>query len=222
MLSKQQFFIALFILLGLFSTTGFLVGRWSKQCPELITQSIVSDTAEKYVPITGGAGNPLTVITEPTNAPYIPHIEQKTKVSKPKSPAKSVFEIPHIITQNKDTCKEPLQRAITFTSKDTLRFDSLYVAISDTGNCDGIITRQSTFGGKIKEKTITNTITKVVQNPTPLFQLNAGVQSSFSNHWKVQDIGPALQLQLKQKFTVGYSYMINSQLHNISLLTKIK
>jgi hypothetical protein len=226
MMTKQQFFLALLILLILVFTAGILVGRWSKQCPIVIAATKSSDTTETYVPITIGAGSPLTVISKPANAPYIPHIQNKTKLHQLKSPVNSVFEIPHISPQNKETfkdsCKELCQEPITFTAKDTIRFDSLYVAISDTGNCKGIITRHSVFGGKIKEKTITNTITQVVQYPTPVFQLNAGVQSSFTNQWQVRDIGPAVHLQLKQKFTVGYTYMVNSQTHNISLLTKIK
>jgi hypothetical protein len=210
MFSKQQFFIALLILLGLVFTAGYFVGRWSKQCPAIINETKSSDTTTNYVPISGGGGSPLTVITYPKNA-TIPNNNQ--------------------IENKRELCLKPSTKLIhdtifkeypTFASVDTLRNDSLFVAITDTGNCNGIITRHSVFGGKIKEKTINNTITKVIEKPIPIFQLNGGVQSSFSNQWQVREIGPILQVQLKQKFTVGYTYFVNSQTHNISLLTKIK
>jgi len=125
-------------------------------------------------------------------------------------------------TINKVNNVTKIDTSIGFTSTDTLRFDSLFVAITDTGNCNGIINRQSVFGGKIITKEISKTITKEIEKPTPLFQINAGVQSSFIGKWENVDLGPAIQVQLKQKYSVGYSYLIGSSTHNISLLTKIK
>lgn len=217
MLSKQQFFLGLFVLMVLVFTGGFFAGRSSKQCPTIISETITSDTTDSYLPITGGAGSPLTVITYPANTP-IAHKSNKIAFN-----AKNIT--PNAI--NVTDCNENdtlIRENVTasFISIDTLRFDSLFVAITDTGNCNGIQIRHSVFGGKIKAQTIINTITKVAQKPTPLFQLNGGIQSSFIGKWKSVDVGPALQLQLKQKYSIGYSYMIGSSTHNISLLTKLK
>lgn len=222
MFSKQQFYIVVLVWTALVFTAGILVGRWSKQCAVVTAETTMSDTTDTYVPITGGAGSPITVITYPQNKLIAP------KTTKIASNTKKVAK--NAIVVNRDTCFEFIDTCIEFlntkepifTATDTLCFDSLFVAITDTGNCNGIISRHSFFGGKIKEKTITNTITKVVTKPLSLFQLNGGIQSSFNTQWQVQDIGPALQLQLKQKHAVGYSYMISTGTHNISLLTKLK
>jgi hypothetical protein len=198
MLNKKTFYISLAVLMALVFTGGYFTGRHFKQCPEVVKEIFTTDTVEKYV-----GSSPLYLESKPHNV-IIDH---------------NMVKNIHDTINSHDTLYKEYP---TFSSIDTLRNDSLFVAITDTGNCNGILTRHSVFGGKIKEKTITNTIIKVVQKPTPLFQLNAGVQCSFSNQWKVQDIGPVIQLSLKQKFSVGYSYMVGTSSHNILLTTKIK
>lgn len=162
---------------------AFLLGRYSKQCPEIINTVV----EEKYVPITGGIGSPIVIAGKPKNV-YI-HDTVKIKVKGP-----------------------------TFYSTDTLRFDSIIVMIKDTGNAEGIINRGALFGGKVKEKIITNTVIK----PAPLLQLDAGIRAQFDCAWQANDIGPAAQLQIKNKYSLGYSYMINNRSHNVSLLVKLK
>lgn len=126
-------------------------------------------------------------------------------------------------TVNKTILKtDTVYRWSTFTSVDTLRLDSLYVTINDTGNCDGITSRGSQFFGKTKQEIVTNTITRTFMQPLPIFQLNAGVQTSFSGRYKALDVGFMVQVDFRRKFDLGYSYMMNSSTHNISLLTKIK
>lgn len=110
----------------------------------------------------------------------------------------------------------------TFTSVDTLRLDSLYVTINDTGNCDGITSRGSQFFGKTKSEIVTNTITRTFLQPLPIFQLNAGVQVAYSNRYKLADVGASIEIDFRRKYSLGYTYMMNTYTHNISLMTKIK
>ncbi len=192
---------------------GIGLGRYSKKCPTVLSSTTKSDTIDTYVPITGGVGSPLTVITYPSN----------TKIEPPTNPSQPTNSIIAQPSHNNQVLDTPIYSTPpSFTSTDTLRWDSLFVAIIDTGNCEGIISRHSTFGGKLKERTITNTITNVVEPKIPFFQLNGGVQTSFQKDFKNLDLGLALQLQMKRKVSIGYSYMFNTRTNNISLLTKIK
>lgn len=111
----------------------------------------------------------------------------------------------------------PLLPNYGFLSKDTLRWDGGFVAIQDSGDCSGILDRQSYIENKIKERIITKEIAKTIVKTPPLVQLNAGLQVS-SN----MDLGPMVTFDIKHKVAVGYSYMMNNSTHNLSLTFKIK
>lgn len=107
-----------------------------------------------------------------------------------------------------------------FTSIDTLRHNGLFVAMVDTGNCYGIFSRHSTFGGSIEKEYITNTI-KVPTVPN-LFQLNAGVQVGYLGSVGVVDAGLSMGISMRNKHSANVAYMINTKTFNFSLMTKIK
>lgn len=109
----------------------------------------------------------------------------------------------------------------TFYAIDTLRFDSMYVTIRDTGDCFGILHRDATLGGKKEEVYITKTITNTFLKPYPLFTLFGGVQANMLNK-NLYEISPTLNLCIKNKFQLGYGYGINYKTQNISILLKLK
>lgn len=191
-----------YIIFILIFAAGMFAGYKAKRCPVVVGTTVRIDTVTTYEPITGGIGSPLTVVTYPANTPF-------------KWPAKLIYKT--------DTVFKPIEAQYGgFTSVDTLRWDSLYVAVIDTGNCNGITSRRSTFGGKIPERSITKTIDRVLEARPALLQLNAGVQTSYAGKWRAIDLGPALTLDIGRKYFIGYSYSLNSSTHCITLQTKIK
>jgi len=196
--------IVFLILLIIAFVEGFFIGKNANK-PHDIKTTKISDTIYKYVDISGGIGSPLTIITHPQNK-VIETIKYDT-----------------ILIEKNPTQNEKINDfKTTFISVDTLRFDSLYVSIVDSGGCNGIINRHSTLGGKMKTIEITNTITNTVETPINLFQLNAGITSTFNKAWNISDIAPTIQLDLKRKYFVSYSYGIQNKNHSLSILTKIK
>jgi hypothetical protein len=107
----------------------------------------------------------------------------------------------------------------TFTSLDTLRKDSLYVIVSDSGNCLGIINRVATFGGK--EKIIQKTITNTIHSKPPLFAIYGGVNGVYSNK-TIETIQPNLMLLYKGNLGFEYGYGLNNNSHNLGVKIKIK
>lgn len=179
----------------------FYAGWKLKPCPKLVREVITVDTVYDYAPITGGTGSPLTIITQPANTP------------------KAI----HDTTLVRDTVfVKAAEQYCGAIAVDTLRHDSLFVALRDSVTCYGIALRQATFGGSIKERTITNTITRTVMSPSPLLQINAGAQSLFLNRKGFTDVGPAVSVQLKNKHTLAYSYLVFTKQHSLTLTTKIK
>lgn len=188
----------------------FYLGRLSKSCLEIQSVQVSTDTAESYVPITGGAGSPLTVISHPQNMPTY---------------TSTVQLLPPVIRVSHDTVyvdsTDRLCSRCSHIAVDTLRHDSLYVALKDSVTCEGIASRSYTFGGKQKQLTVTNTVTKTVLVQPPLFQLNAGAQT-FYNGKTFTDVGLTAGLEFKHKYSFNYGFMINSKTHSFSLLTKLK
>lgn len=170
----------------------FMLGWCAKPCAKVVSVKYKTDTVMKFVPI----DRVQFVHTKP--------------VSK-------------LIVDTQYVAKEILVRdtGATFVAVDTLRHDSLYVAVQDYGNCYGIVKRRAVFGGAINERTITNTVTEVVAKPQPLFRLDAGAGALFNSKAFV-DAGPAVALQLKNKHALIYSYMVFSNTHSLTLTTKIK
>lgn len=109
----------------------------------------------------------------------------------------------------------------TFYAVDTLRFDSMYVAIRDTGDCFGILHRDANLGGHKQEVYITKTITNTILKPYHFFTLFGGVQANMLNK-NLYEISPALNLCIKNKFQLGYGYGINYKTQNVSILLKLK
>jgi hypothetical protein len=176
---------------------GVPIGRFSKDCPTLVSNSIKTDTFYKYV----SAPTSPSLITFPINQYFHDTVHSE-----------------HVSMVYIDSSKYNEG----FTSTDTLRYDSLYVTINDTGNCKGIIKRLSAFGGKQKIQVVTNEVTNIVKEPTPLISLYCGIQTTLGGKWNALDVGPSIQLSLKQKYNIGYSYQLNSQQHSITLQTKIR
>lgn len=197
-IANKTFYILIGVFLFILFGVGFFLGRSSKKCPEIVKEIITSDTIEYYI-----GSSPVYLESKPHNV----IIEKKVPI------------ISKIEIKKTDTFYKEYP---TFMAIDTLRNDSLFVAILDSGNCNGIIMRHSIFGGKIKTKTITNTITKVLEKPSALFQLNGGVHTQFNKAFLIKDIGPLASVCIKQNHSLGYSYLLNSKTHNIFLTTKIK
>ncbi len=111
----------------------------------------------------------------------------------------------------------------TFTSSDTITpVEGFHVAILDTGNCYGILNRNTKIFGSLPERIITNTVTNTIVKSQPFLTLHAGASASFSNRWNAFDVGPAASVVIRQRHIIYYNYGINTSTHNFSLQTKIR
>jgi len=182
-----------------FFLISFSVGRWSKQCATISNTVYKTDTLYMKEPIVA-----MPVISIPKNKEI--HIINKI-----------VYKDSLINIHDTLYMESPL-----FESVDTLRYKGIYVSIIDTGNCTGILSRQSLFGGELETKVITNTITNNVIIPPHFLTLYGGANSKFSKEFLLNDIGPIIELSIKQKYNVGYAYFLNSGQHTIHLTIKLK
>lgn len=133
---------------------------------------------------------------------------------------KPIYQEPTTIIQ-KEYINVPNNVPI-FITQDTLRYKKLFVSLLDSGDCNGIFSRQYQFLGTEETKIITNTITNTVTKKPPLFSIYGGLNSRFASGFKIVDIGPLLQLSIKQKYIIGYSYLISENNNNIHLGIKLK
>lgn len=106
----------------------------------------------------------------------------------------------------------------TFTSVDTLRFDSLGVAVLDSGNCSGVLNRTATLFGKrqVIERTITNTIS----TPVPVFSLYGGVNNQIKNG-SIKEVTPNALLMYEGKVGIEYGFGVMDKTHNVGVKFKI-
>lgn len=180
---------------------GLVAGCHIKKCPVIESSNTIIDTVYQGYPIID-----TYRISKPVNIPYPVHVPGK------------VIRITDTVFRN---VVKP-----TFTAEDTLRYqkngNNIFVAISDKGNCDGIISRGSVFGGDFKERVITVNTTNTVIKPYPFMALYAGASASFSGRWKAFDVGPAVSVSFRQRHNIGYSYQLNTSTHNLTLQTRIK
>jgi hypothetical protein len=206
MLSKQQFFTTLAILLCIIFFTGFWAGRTTKHCAEIVQEILTTDTLIQYV-----SSSPLTITSKP----------KVTVMEKPimELITKYVDTGINVILIKRDTINISNGQ---WSAIDTLQNDSLFVAITDTGDCNGILTRHSVFGGKIKERTINNTILKVVQKPTPLFSLYAGIAVNGTIPFALKDMGPIATLGIKDAQLISLGYGLQQKQFTFHFQTKFK
>lgn len=180
---------------------GMGVGYKSKKCQIIETTKVVSDTFYSSYPIEVDR-----VVKVPIN-----------KVSHDTITIVKKGENIHTL----DTIIQVVNG--TFISHDTLSHDSIFVALKDSGNCNGIMKREYQFYGAQKQREIVKTITNNIILPQSLLQLNLGVVSSFNKGFSnVVDIAPMVQLEYRKKYQASYSFQFNQKQHNISVSTKIK
>ncbi len=177
----------------------FFLGRQSKRCDsiqDVIIEKVVTDTIYKTYPVyQQGKSIPITYTI------YKDKLVRKTDT----------------IYKQIDFSNCP-----DFVSVDTLKYEGLSVAINDTGNCKGITSRNTTFFGSLPERIITNTNYVTLPHIEPLISFHAGASASFSNKWKVFDVGPNLMLSLRNKHNASISYMMNTSTINLNISTRIK
>lgn len=173
-------------------TIIFFMGRGSKHCPKIEIKTTTTIDTFKI----------------PIKSPVLE--------SKPVSKVLPSKIINTVTTYTQEVHDTTFLDYPTFQAKDTLRYKDQFVAILDSGNCSGILNRYYQFGG-LEERIVSNThTTNTIVRPVPLF----GVYGGFQLNRK--DIGPLVQLSIKQKLNLGYSYMITSQTHNLQTTYKIK
>lgn len=193
-------YLHILIAVVLFFIGGFF-GYKIKRCHEIIKTVRSTDTVYQGYPI-----NSTIIKTKPVNIPYPVLVKGRDSIINIHDTA--FLDYP------------------TYTIVDTLRYvDSnsadINVAITDLGNCFGIIERKYIFSGKLTQKIVTNTITNEIAIPPPFISLNAGASISFSNKWKAFDVAPAVGISIRKKHNLIYSYGINTSTHNVSALTTI-
>ena len=180
---------------------GVGVGYKSKKCQIIEKTKVVSDTFYSSYPIEVDK-----VVKVPINK--VSH-DTITIVKKGEN------------IHTKDTIYKVINS--TFISNDTLSHDSIFVALKDSGNCNGIMKREYQFYGSQKQREIVKTITNNIILPQPFFQVNLGVMTSFNKGFSnVVDIAPMVQLEYRKKYQASYSFQLNEKQHNISVTTKIK
>jgi hypothetical protein len=167
-----------------------------KKCPEIVKTITKIDTA--YI-----SSSPVVIKSKPVNT-----IQYKTitRVEKGETIIDTLFQFVN-------DCD------MTYSSVDTLRNDSVWVAINDNGDCFGIQDRTAIWGGK--EKVITHTITNNIATPPQVFTLYGGVSNQIYNK-QIKDVTPNAMLVYKNKFGVEYGYGVLQKSHNIGLKFKIK
>jgi len=181
---------------------GGFIGWKLKKCPIIVSTVTNLDTVYYPIPLVS-----KIIETKPVNVPY---------------PVKGDIREIH------DTSFLDREELPTYKSDDTLRYssidgtDSFYVAVSDLGNCYGIIERKSTFGGNLTGRIITKETINNIEVPPPFISLSAGVSTSFSTRWKAFDVGPAISLSIRKKHSATYSYGLNTSTHNFTLQTQIR
>jgi len=180
---------------------GVGVGYNSKKCQIIKTEKIVSDTFYSSYPI---------------------EVDKIVKVPINKVSHDTITIVRE--GENINTLDTIIQIVNgTFISNDTLRYDSTFVALKDSGNCNGIMKREYQFYGLQKQREIVKTITNNIILPQPFFQVNMGVMTSFNKGFgNVVDIAPLVQLEYRKKYQASYSFQLNQKQHNISVTTKIK
>lgn len=191
-MKNQYIYIGAIILL----LVGGFCGYKLKQCAEIVSTVTTTDTIYEGYPI-----HDTFIVSKPIN-----HETAKEVVRQ-------------VLVTNTDTVFIDYPE---FKQTDKLTYEGLVINISDRGNCNGVIERKSTFTGELKERVITNTVTKNVSIPPPLLSLSAGASASFSNKWKAFDIGPAVGISIRKKYQALYSYGLNTSTHNITISTLIK
>jgi hypothetical protein len=191
-MKNQYIYIGAIILL----LVGGFCGYKLKQCAEIVSTVITTDTIYEGYPI-----HDTFIVSKPIN-----HETAKEVVRQ-------------VLVTNTDTVFIDYPE---FKQTDKLTYEGLVINISDRGNCNGVIERKSTFTGELKERVITNTVTKNVSIPPPLLSLSVGASASFSNKWKAFDIGPAVGISIRKKYQALYSYGLNTSTHNITISTIIK
>ena len=198
---NRGIFIALIIagLLLLFGA-GYWTGRVTKKCPEIvqfhqrIDTVIECDTFHHYV------------LSKPVNHELIKYL-----------PGESSVTFVH------DTFMKEIQALPeTFTATDTIRHDGIYVAISDEGNCTGITSRESYWGGTNRVEYITKTVTNTISNPPQVLSFIAGASGNFGRKFNPVEISPVIGLTLLEKHTLTYGYGIAHGGHTFTITTKIK
>lgn len=175
---------------------GGFCGYKLKQCPKIVSTVTTTDTVYQGYPI-----HDTFILSKPINRETTKEVVRQ------------------VLVTNTDTVFLDYPE---FRQTDKITYEGLIINISDRGNCNGVIERKSTFTGELKERIVTNTITKNVSIPQPLFSLSAGASASFSNKWKAFDVGPTIGLSIRKRHNVNYSYGLNTSTHNITITTHIK
>ena len=172
---------------------------WNSQheCPEVVREVTRLDTL--YV-----RSSPVTIEGKPINT-IIKKYDTIIEVVK----GKEVVRV--------DTFYKHIDKQAIFTNVDTARNDSLGVALSQTGNCQGIIKSNFTFFGK--QKVITNTTVRTISQPPAVFKLYAGAQISFKD--TISDFSPGAMLIYKENTSFNYHYGIKTGQHTIGSHIKI-
>ena len=166
---------------------------------KVVTNTIVkTDTFINYVPVEHD------VVSEPITS----IIRLKDTLIKP------IYNYVHDTIIKKDTG--------TFTSSDTINYNTIFVANSYVGNCNGIIQHYSKFFGEIAEKTVVKTVTNTIIKKPNLFALYGGIEVANINVANYKNIAPMVGIMLKDKYLLGASYNTFNQQTNANLLIKLK
>ena len=200
------------VILAIAMVLAFFLGRQSKKCEsikDVIIEKVVTDTVYRDAPI-----EPKTIHSVPKN------VNKNTNYNSDKNIKGIDFSL-NIQKKAADTNYNS-DLHYDFEQLDTLDYKGLKIAVKDKGNCFGVYDRNTTFFGSLPERIITNTNYVTLPHIEPLFSIHAGASASFSNRWKVFDVGPNLMISLSNKHNASISYMMNTSTINLNLSTRIK
>jgi len=198
------------VILAIAMVLAFFLGRQSKKgesIKDVIIEKVVTDTVYRDAPI-----EPKTIHSVPKNVNIKTNYSSDLKRNR----------IPLSLNMAEKAVDTNSDLHYDFEQLDTLDYKGLKIAVKDKGNCFGVYDRNTTFFGSLPERIITNTNYVTLPHIEPLFSIHAGASASFSNRWKVFDVGPNLMISLRNKHNASISYMMNTSTINLNLSTRIK
>ena len=205
MFNKLKPYIAYIITALISGIVGYALHVFTHTCPHIVSEVTVLDTVYLEVPEMVTSTKPVT--------------KWRTEYETIEVPGPR-WEIIHDTTEGRiDTFTKVVfkEREATFVSQDTLRNDSLWVAVTDSANCLGILSRSSVWGGKYKA--VNTTTTKTIDHKDKALKYFAGANFRQQPNMPVNMTVNSLVLY---KDVIGFEYNRGRRSNTFGLKVRIK
>ena len=196
-MKKLKPYIAYIITALVSGIVGYVLHVFTHTCPHIVSEVTVLDTVYLEVP-------EVVTVTKPVT-------KWRTEYE--------TIEVPGPSWETIDTFTKVVfkQKESTFVSQDTLRNDSLWVSVTDSANCLGILSRQSVWGGKYKA--VNTTTTKTIDHKDKALKYFAGANFRQQPNMPVNMTVNSLVLY---KDVIGFEYNRGRRSNTFGLKVRIK